>query len=360
MMKRYSLIILLFLLITTSAFAQDTRFSQYTSTPLLINPALTGMGNGYSRANLNYRSQWTTTNSSFNTAAISVDFPIYAENMNWKNGYLSTGLSFFNDNAGSGIIKNNEANLALGAAFFSGRHAKFSLGILGGYTQKSISVESIQWDSQYNGFAYDPSLSSQENFVSSSSGSGDVSAGISYRYNNSRIGLTSDGHGNNVLFETGFAAYHLLEPKFNVLGNATSKTSRRYVGHARFLKSVASPFVIGGSVLYMQQEVYTEITIGFEMRYVLNGNTKYTGFIKDSYLAVQILYRNQDAIIPVLSYKFNNWKISTSYDYNLSKLNSVTGGNGGFEISIQFNDFEGELFNQGNKYTNYRGSAGNF
>ena len=340
--------------------AQDLHFSQYNNTPLLINPGLTGMGNGYSRANLNYRSQWSATSNSYSTTALSLDFPIYGEKMNWKNGYLATGLSFFRDNAGGGIINNTEANLALSSILYVGKEAKLSLGVLGGYTQKSINPDNIQWDSQYNGFRYDPSLSSQENIVSTSSGNLDVSAGISYKYAVSQVGMSSNGHGNNILFETGIAAFHLLEPTFDFLGNSNAQTSRRYVAHARFLKSVASPFVIGGSFLFMQQTQIREYNIGVEMRYILHGATKYTGFLKDAYLGVQILYRYQEAIIPVLSYKFNNWKISTSYDYTLSEYSNANSSVGGFEISIQFNDFEGELFNQGNKYINYRGMSGNF
>jgi len=94
------LLIIILVFGTQNSWAQDTRFSQFNSTPLLINPGLAGMGNGYSRANLNYRSQWSSIQNSFTTAAVSLDFPIFSEKMNWKKGYLGTGLAFYTDKAG--------------------------------------------------------------------------------------------------------------------------------------------------------------------------------------------------------------------------------------------------------------------
>jgi len=360
-MKKLYILIFISVFSLPEFWGQDTRFSQFTNTPLLINPGLTGMGNGYSRANLSYRSQWTTTDNSFSTAALSIDLPIYSDKMNWKKGYLGAGLTFYNDQAGNGALSTNEANLAISGIIFTGKKSKLSLGIMGGYLQKSISPDKIQWDSQYNGFEHDVSLPSQENFIAVSAGAIDLSAGMSYKYASNEVAMSSDGNGNNMVFEIGAAAFHLLEPKLEFLQNPNAQVSRRFVGHTRFLKSMnSSPLALGGNVLYMQQVNNTETTIGFEGRYVLKGNTKYTGFLKDAYIGFQLLYRHQDAIIPVLSYKFNNWKISTSYDYNTSELGNVTGNVGGFEISIQFNDFEGQLFNQGNKYINYQGSGGNF
>jgi type IX secretion system PorP/SprF family membrane protein len=359
-MKKSALLITILLVSLANAYGQDTRFSQYTNTPLLINPGLTGMGNGFSRANLNYRSQWTTSTNSFSTSAISIDFPIYSKKMKWKKGYLGTGILFYKDQAGSGTISTNQASLALSSVIFTGKKSKISLGILGGYIQKSTNPDAIRWDSQYNGIQYDPTLPSQENFASSSAGNLDFSAGISYKFSSSQVAMNSTGNGNNVLFEMGIAGFHLIGSNMVYLQNQSAPISRRFVGHIRFLKSInESPIAIGFSALKMQQVSIKETTVGIEARYNIKGSTKYTGFLKDAYLGAQLLYRHQDAIVPVLSYKFNNWKISASYDYNTSKFSAVTGNVGGFEISIQFNDIEGELFNQGDKYVNYQGGGGN-
>jgi len=351
------LLIIILVFGTQNSWAQDTRFSQFNSTPLLINPGLAGMGNGYSRANLNYRSQWSSIQNSFTTAAVSLDFPIFSEKMNWKKGYLGTGLAFYTDKAGDGKLGTSEASFVLSSALFVGENSKISLGFMGSYIQRSVNPDNIKWDTQYNGFEYDPQLPNGENFAAVSTSVLDMSAGISYRYHTGSRAVTNN---DQKLIEAGIASFRLFEPKFAFLLSGESQISRRYVGHARYLTSInSSKVVLGGTFLYMQQNTSQEITFGPEFRYSLLTDTKYTGYVKDSYIGLQLLYRNQDAIIPVLFFKFGNFRLSGSYDYNYSSLNDASGGVGGFEFSIQFNDFEGQLFNQGSKHVTMRGAAGN-
>ena len=357
MKKLIIILTALFIYQDQTVFAQDTRFSQFNNTPLMLNPGLAGMGNGYSRANLSYRSQWSSIQNSFTTAAVSVDFPIFSEKMNWKNGYLGTGLAFYTDKAGDGKLGTNEANFALSSVLFVSEHSKISLGIMGSYIQKSVNPDNIKWDSQYNGFEFDPELPSQENFSAISTSVFDMSAGMSYRYHTGSKAVTNN---DQKLVEAGIATFRLFEPKFTFLLNGESQMSRRYVAHGRYLSSINnSKVVMGGTVLFMQQNTSQEITFGPELRYSLLTDTKYTGYVKDSYMGLQILFRNKDAIIPVLFFKFGNFRLSGSYDYNFSDLSAASKGVGGFEFSIQFNDFEGQLFNQGSKHVTMRGAAGN-
>lgn len=339
-------------------FSQDVRFSQFDATPLLINPGLAGMGNGYSRANANYRSQWSSIKNSFSTAAISVDFPIFSEKMNWKKGYLGTGLSFYTDKAGDGKLATNEINFVISSVLFVSEKSKISLGFMGSYIQKSVNPDNIKWDSQYNGFEYDHTLPNNENFAAISTHVLDVSTGLSYRY---YVGSKNVENSDQKLIELGVASFRLLEPKYEFLLDGESKISRRYIAHGRYLTSISnSKVVIGATSLFMLQNSAQEITFGPELRYLLSTSTKYTGYLKDSYVGLQLLYRYKDAIIPVLFFKTGNFKLSGSYDYNLSDLNSASKGVGGFELSIQFNDFEGQLFNQGSKHVTMKGSSGTF
>jgi len=58
------------------AFAQDVHFSQSNMTPLLVNPALTGVYGGTHRAFLNYKNQWRGAGiqgAAFNTGVFSYD-----------------------------------------------------------------------------------------------------------------------------------------------------------------------------------------------------------------------------------------------------------------------------------------------
>ncbi|MCB9363899.1 MAG: PorP/SprF family type IX secretion system membrane protein [Flavobacteriales bacterium] len=358
-MKRLVALILLMLIYSgEDLFAQDARFSQFNSAPMLLNPGLAGMGNGYSRATLNYRSQWTGIKNSFKTTAVSVDFPIFSEKMNWKKGYIGTGLSFYTDKAGAGKLGTNEVNFAISSVLFVGKSSKISLGLMGGYVQKSVNPDNIEWGTQYDGFKYDGELESGENFAAVSTKTFDLSAGLGYRYYS---GTKAVSNRDQKLLELGIASFRLFEPKYEFLLAGESQMSRRYVGHGRYLTSINNTdFVIGGTFLFMKQNTSQEITFGPEFRYSLMTNTKYTGYLKDSYIGAQLLYRYKDAIIPVIFFKFGNFKLSGSYDYNLSSLKGAGGKSvNGFEFSIQFNDFEGTIFGQGNKHVTMKGSTGN-
>lgn len=341
-----------------SLFSQDTRFSQFNSAPMLLNPGLAGMGNGYSRANLNYRSQWGGIQNGYKTMAASIDFPIFSEKMQWKKGYLGTGLSFYTDKAGAGKLGTMEANFTISSALFVGKNSKLSLGIMGGYIQKSVNPDNIEWGSQYDGFQYSSELPSGENFSAISTSTIDMSAGIGFRHHTGTKAVENDAQK---LIELGVASFRLFEPKYEFLLAGESQLSRRYVGHGRYLTSIpGSKLVVGGTFLYMKQNTSQEVTIGPELRYAISNDTKYTGYLKDSYLGMQLLYRYKDAIIPVIFFKFGNFKVTTSYDYNLSTLRGGGAkGAGGMEFSLQFNDFEGVLFGQGSKHVTMKGSTGN-
>ena len=68
----YSLIVALMLVTNASLFSQDIHFSQYNETPQLINPAATGLYNGYVRAIINYKNQWMAMGKAYNLSLIHI------------------------------------------------------------------------------------------------------------------------------------------------------------------------------------------------------------------------------------------------------------------------------------------------
>ena len=78
-------IILKYLLITFSLFsvsdllAQDIHFSQIFETPLLRNPALSGLFSGDLRIQSVYRSQWNSITNAYQTGSANVEYKIPRE-----------------------------------------------------------------------------------------------------------------------------------------------------------------------------------------------------------------------------------------------------------------------------------------
>ena len=52
-----------------------------------------------------------------------------------------------------------------------------------------------------------------------------------------------------------------------------------------------------------------------------------------------ILYRWDDAIIPVIQLELSKFTIGTSYDVNISKLVVASQYRGGFELTLSYKDF---------------------
>ena len=85
-----------------SVQAQDIHFTQFTASPLIVNPAFTGAFSGQWRAAAIYRDQWRSVTSPFKTYAVSVDAPIINDLSHDDN--LAAGLQLYNDRAGDGNV----------------------------------------------------------------------------------------------------------------------------------------------------------------------------------------------------------------------------------------------------------------
>ena len=96
------------------SFAQDIHFSQYSMTPSLLNPALTGIYRGNHRAFLNYKNQWRgmgVPGATYATTLFSYDAGLFKKK--FSNGYLGAGINAYKDMAGDLKIGTTQLNIAL-------------------------------------------------------------------------------------------------------------------------------------------------------------------------------------------------------------------------------------------------------
>ena len=141
---RYRIMVLLFstALLVESVSGQNVHLSQFHQAPLLVNPALTGVFNGDQRAILNYRNQWASVADPFTTYAFSYDMSLFKEK--GKNKYLGGGIYFFRDVAGDTKYSTTSANLSLSSIITLDGGHDLSVGLQGGFAQKSIDENSFQ------------------------------------------------------------------------------------------------------------------------------------------------------------------------------------------------------------------------
>ena len=332
---RWNFIPLLLMLLSIGVLdgsAQDVHFSQFGQTPQLINPGASGVISGNVRANINYRTQWGAFGKAYNTYAASFDAPI--SKGNGKKAYFGLGVNFYKDVAGNSDFGNFQAGLSFSAILPIADNHTFSLGIQPAFGQYSASLAQLTWGSQFNGTEFDTKTSSNETFSLKASRYFDLGSGLYYEFKNSRAEFLGSDMSS---FNIGIAGYHLNKPKQTFLTDTEDEIPMKFI--AQFSGTFdmrSSKLSLVPSMFYAIQGPYKEITPGLLFKVRIGNSTKYSGLFKQGAIYFGSHYRLKDAIIPQVYLEFTDYMIGVSYDYNNSALSSVTGGSGGFEISIRY------------------------
>ena len=127
-LRFYAILTLLFA--TFAVNAQDIHFSQFYSSPLTLNPALTGNFNGFYRVTGIYRNQYPGLSNNkpvFSTPSVSVDLSLLRDKI--KNGALGVGIVFYNDQQNGKTFNQNQILLSLAYNMGFGPKNKFQLGL---------------------------------------------------------------------------------------------------------------------------------------------------------------------------------------------------------------------------------------
>ena len=121
---------------------QSTHFSQFYSTPMLINPAATGLTYGPYRVAANYRNQWNDAGSPYKTFTISGDGQIMKSKLPEGN-ILGLGLAFVNDKTLEGAVQGN--SIALSTAYHVSLDEVQSVGWDGTFKGRAQQTDTYTW-----------------------------------------------------------------------------------------------------------------------------------------------------------------------------------------------------------------------
>ena len=320
-MRKKIIYIILFLLTTVVATAQDFHLSQYEIASQYLNPALTGMYSAKTssyRIYSDYRTQWLSPSvKPYNSAFLAFDKPVRRRNKNF--GF---GACLVNDNAGNGFL--NTFNLMLSGAYdiMSSSHRKhlLSTGLQLGMVYRKMDPGSFTYDAQYSGSIhdFDEALPNEENFSRTSRAGLDANFGIFYKYTDS----TRRAHPF-----IGISVFHLTQPNESFTDNKMKAPMRFNInGGCEFW--IENKLRVIPRFLYMNEARATELNIGM-LSYYRIADTQYEAVL-------QCDYRNQDAVIIGIGLKKYEHIFRISYDVNVSPLGSYLGGGGSFEFGIVF------------------------
>jgi type IX secretion system PorP/SprF family membrane protein len=339
-MGRYLLIVSLF--ISVSLQGQDFHFSQFSHSPLNLNPALTGIYEfgywGYDiRFAGNYRDQWrsipsayVSTPTPFKTNSFSTDVKIRSIRY-LDRDFIGVGAVFYNDKSGDLDFTTRQFNLSLSYNKRLNYHGDkyLTLGFSGGYSKRSVDYTNAVFDNQWSGTSFDPSRATGESFPGMRYSYADYSAGIVFN-SIPVLGLN---------YNAGFAIMHFNRP--NQSFNSSSKSYSvvlypTYVTHASARVPLRNGKSLFPSLLYLKQGPAGEfnLTNYFQLQPPTVDKLNYQLGIGYRVVGNYQHIARSDALIAAFKLIYNNINFTFSYDANTSSLRKATKTIGGFEISL--------------------------
>lgn len=322
-MKKYIIALFVFLVCYTFTKAQDPIFSQFYAAPLQLNPAFTGNSKGGLIA-MNYRNQWPGLDQAYVTYAASYDQ--FVSELN--SGF---GLSVMADDAGRGILRTFNVMGSYSYQVQISKKLAARMGLEAGFINptldwnKLVFFDQIDPENGFTGPTGMPIASSEVQPENLSRFIFDTGAGVL---------LYSDRYYGGV------ALRHLNSPDMGFFENPSTAIERglplrmTFHGGAEFpLTDIPSrryepSIFLAPSIMYIRQGSFSQINVGS----LLNVNQVYGG----------LWYRhaggNPDAIIFLMGFRYDQFRIGYSYDFTISRLAGRSGGGHEISFSILFND----------------------
>lgn len=327
-MKKYTFLIGLNLC-SLLVQAQDVHFSQWLNQPGSFQPAGTGFFEGHYRMAVNYRYQWPFGNPqgpfTYHTQGFNLDFAFLRKPL--KNDWIGAGLSFVNDQAGSGRLSTRffACNMAYHKGFDKAKKYILSLGISAAYVNKSIDFNKLYFNNQWiSGAGFDPGISNSEPIKTDRLHQLDLGTGMQLS-----LRITDDK-----LLQLGASAQHLNRPS-NSFFESGYRLERKYMAHATFTWEGKNRIGMQTLIWYQYQAGAMSWIPG--MMFLLRPGGSASP--KEQVLYLGALYRGFDALIPALGYQFKGFRGMVSYDITFSQLTNTGRSNGGLELSLSYRGF---------------------
>ena len=311
------------LLSSAMLFAQaDVHFSQFYETSIIRNPALTGVLSDNFKFTGYERTQWAAFPNPYQTVLLNGQYRLALKGS--ANDFLSFGLLGYMDRAGDlnqkitavyPVINYNKCLSDLNKTYLS-------FGFTGGYDQYSFEPSNGTFDEQFVGGSFNSANPSFETFPNPKLTFFDVGAGINFNTTPARTG--------KVTYIIGASAYHFNRPSFSYYHTDGYNLNIRWNGNAAAVIDIAERQFLQLEGNYARQGVYQEIVGGG-----LFGWKRFTTGPEPLFIfQAGVLYRYQDAIVPIIKATYKKVSAGISYDVNISTLRTASNYRGGFEFTL--------------------------
>lgn len=314
---RYTVVLVLLMVLgSLRSNAQDIHFSQFFHTPLATNPALIGQFDGQYRLNGVFRQQWRAVTTPYRTFGLGGD----AADFMGRKG-LGAGAWLHHDQAGDARLQ--QFHLSLGGSWTqtmgsNGTHA-LTAGVRAGFTSLSLDPGQLRFDSQYNGFYFDPNLATGEQFARDAMWHSDVHAGLVWTHR----------PAPRTMVQAGVALFNITRPAIGFLGEPGVPLDSRLVVHAQGRFKVAEKLDLEPMFQMMGQGTFRETDFGGVLRHIMLDRYGLLRAVRGG-----LFYRAADAGYVYGGIEYDDWTFGVSYDINLSDLVPASRNRGGIEFSV--------------------------
>lgn len=318
-MKKNAVILGCLLCLSFISKAQDPHFSQFFSSPLTLNPALTGKFDGTLRVAGNYRNQWPAFNNVYTTTTLSLDFAVLKNQLpdydTWGIGILA-----LKDQAGGNILTNTYVGVSTSyhKALDEDGFQQIGIGFQGIYGQKRLDNTNLLFTDMLTPFGF--TGVTQEIFHNDQ---------LNINYLDLNAGLMYSGSTNGYnSYYLGASMYHINRPKESFKGGSWNISPRTTINAGGYFP-VSDILTLHASGIHQVQNKASETVIGGALSTPLDTESE-----NPSNIYIGSWYRFSDAIIPYVGLEFGGLRVGASYDINISSLKAGSQSRGGMEISL--------------------------
>jgi type IX secretion system PorP/SprF family membrane protein len=298
----------------------DIHFSQFYETALLRNPALTGVFDNNYKVGAFYRSQWESVTYPYETMQINGEYRLSLGRN--ANDFISIGALGYMDKAGDLNTKITAGYLALNynKSINTNNNSYLSVGFVGGHVQYSFDPSKATYNNQFVGGVFDPVAPSNDNLPFAKMSMTDAGAGVNYNF--------SSGPSQESTYIIGISCYHFTQPLFSYYRTYNFKQNIRWNLNGAAIREVNENVVVQLHANFAQQGSYSEIIGGG-----LVGWRQFKAFDDPEYeIYAGLLYRYNDAFIPIVKLRYRHAAFGISYDVNTSTLKQGSNMRGGLEV----------------------------
>jgi type IX secretion system PorP/SprF family membrane protein len=309
------------LLVISKAYGQDPAFSQFFSSPLNINPALTGNINGDWRIISNFRDQWIGPASPYTTGTASYDRKILQNKLPGvaEGNVMGVGAMIMYDYAMAGIVKSTYASLNLSYSIKLSEEPsihRLTAGFGGSYGKRFVDFSRLDFEEQFTGFGFNTSLPTGEVALYNMKGYFSVNSGLTYSIRSEKRN-----------FDIGVAAFHLNKPKQTFLKDENERLAMREVIHANFETYLNDYLVLNVNAIYQNQDRARYYSAGGAVGY-------FFGEQQDMMINAGLWYWSKNAVIPYVGLVYKDMQFGFSYDATISSLKEARRKPSTWEFSV--------------------------